>query len=242
MAHTGKKIKDVNHPVILALETATMCGSVAIISGKRCLAEFSLQSGETHSRRLLAAVDRLLQEAKIDCTAVDAVAVSQGPGSFTGLRIGLATAKGLAMAAGTKVIGVGTLDGLAAQIFTHGDMLICPVLDARKKEVYTGFYRGDSNGIPRLQGEYLAISPADLCAVIDEPVLFLGDGITLYGDLFRAELADLVIVPPAGIFFPRAAAVGLLALEKWHRHEFLDAAGSEPLYIRLSEAEMLFGK
>jgi tRNA threonylcarbamoyladenosine biosynthesis protein TsaB len=242
MAHTGKNIEAIHRPIILALETATMCGSVALIAENRCLAEFSLHTGETHSRRLLAAVDRLLQEAGIECRAVDAVAVSQGPGSFTGLRIGLATAKGLAMAAGAKLLGVGTLDGLAAQFFAAGDILICPVLDARKKEVYSGFYRCDNNGIPRRQGEYLAISPEDLCGMIAEPVVFLGDGTALYGDFFQEKLADLMKVPPANVYFPRAASIGLLALEKWHRHEFLDPVSSEPIYIRPSEAELLFKK
>jgi tRNA threonylcarbamoyladenosine biosynthesis protein TsaB len=242
MAHTEIDLKDAHKPIILALETATMCGSVALIADNTCLAEFSLHTGETHSRRLLAAVDWLLQETRIACTAVDAIAVSQGPGSFTGLRIGLATAKGLAMAAEAKLIGIGTLDGLAAQLFANRELLICPVLDARKKEVYSGFYRCDINGIPRLQGEYLAISPENLCEMIDEPVVFLGDGAALYGDLFREKLADLVKVPPANVYFPRAATIGLLALEKWHKHEFLDPASSEPIYIRLSEAELNFKK
>ena len=98
MAYTGKDFKELPRPVILALETATLCGSVALVSQSQCLAEFSLQTGETHSRRLLAGIDWLLQETGIDWPAIDAVAVSLGPGSFTGLRIGLATAKGLALA------------------------------------------------------------------------------------------------------------------------------------------------
>ena len=114
--------------MILALETATMCGSVALVAENRCLAEFTLQTGETHSRRLLAAIARLLKETAVDWSHIDGVAVSLGPGSFTGLRIGLATAKGLVMASGTKLIGIGTLDGLARQFFGAGDILICPVL------------------------------------------------------------------------------------------------------------------
>ena len=242
MAHTGKDIRELQHPVVLALETATLCGSVALVTQDRCLAEFSLQTGVTHSRRLLAGIDRLLQETGVDWQEIDAVAVSLGPGSFTGLRIGLATAKGLALAGDVKLIGVGTLDGLAAQLFAAGDILICPVLDARKKEIYCGFYKCDDQGMPRLQAEPLVISPEMLCERIDEPVVMLGDGAAVHGDFFREKLDDLLKVAPPQVYFPRAATVGLLALEKWRQDEFLDPAGAEPIYIRLSEAELNFGK
>ena len=242
MAHTGKDIRELQHPVVLALETATLCGSVALVTQDRCLAEFSLQTGVTHSRRLLAGIDRLLQETGVDWQEIDAVAVSLGPGSLTGLRIGLATAKGLALAGDVKLIGVGTLDGLAAQLFAAGDILICPVLDARKKEIYCGFYKCDDQGMPRLQAESLVISPEMLCKRIDEPVVMLGDGAAVHGDFFREKLDDLLKVAPPQVYFPRAATVGLLALEKWRQDEFLDPAGAEPIYIRLSEAELNLGK
>ncbi len=242
MAHTDKDIQGLHKPVILALETATMCGSVALVAENRCLAEFSLQTGETHSRRLLAGVDWLMQETGIDWSIIDAVAVSLGPGSFTGLRIGLATAKGIAMAGNANLIGVGTLDGLAAQFCATGEILICPVLDARKKEVYAGFYRSDSQDSPRLLGEHMVISPGVLCERIDEPVVLLGDGAAVYEDLFREKLAGLLKMAPANIYFPRAATIGLLALDKWRQNEFLDPAAAGPIYIRPSEAELLFGK
>lgn len=229
-------------PVILALETATMCGSVALVSEGMCLAEFSLHTGETHSRRLLAGIAWLLKETGIDWPAIDAVAVSLGPGSFTGLRIGLATAKGLAMAGETKLIGIATLDGLAAQIIADQDTLVCPVLDARKKEVYCSFYRCNDQGVPRSLEEYQVIGPAALCDRIKEPVILLGDGAELYGDLFEKELAGLLKVVPPGIYYPRAATIGFLALDKWQKKEFLNPADSEPIYIRPSEAELLLGK
>jgi len=242
MKNSVEETKGLPGPIILALETATLCGSVALVTANRCLAEFSLQTGETHSRRLLAGVDWLLQETGIDWPAIDAVAVSLGPGSFTGLRIGLATAKGLAMAGGAELIGVGTLDGLAAQLFAAGEILICPVLDARKKEVYCGFYKCGSLGRPRLLEEYIVIDPEALCARIHEPVVLLGDGAAAYGELFREKLAGLLLIPPANAYFPRAATIGVLALDKWQKHEFLDPAGAEPIYIRRSEAELHLGK
>jgi tRNA threonylcarbamoyladenosine biosynthesis protein TsaB len=242
LAHTEMDTKDLQHPVILALETATLCGSVAIVSPDGCLAEFSLQSGETHSRRLLAGIDWLLKETGINWQAIDAIAASQGPGSFTGLRIGLATAKGLALAGAKKLIGIGTLDGLAAQFFGAGEILLCPVLDARKKEVYCGFYKCDTHGIPRIQGQYMVISPELLSEKIDEPAVLLGDGARVYRDLFTKRLGDLIKAAPSGLFFPRAASIGLLALEKWQQAEFLDPSGAEPIYIRPSEAELNLGR
>ena len=238
MTHFKRDRKGLRNPVILAIETATMCGSIGLVADNICLAEFSLQTGETHSRRLLAGVDWVLRETGLDWPAIDAVAVSLGPGSFTGLRIGLATAKGLALAADTKIIGVGTLDGMAAQLFALGKMLICPVLDARKKEVYTGCYRCDAQGIPRLQEEWLVIRPEKLCERIQEPVVLLGDGAAVYEDVFRDRLGDFLRLPHPGTYFPRAASIGMLAVEKWHQNIFLDPVSADPIYIRPSEAEL----
>lgn len=242
MTRTGMDMKKLHKPVILAMETATIFGSIALVAGNKCLAEFSLQTGETHSRRLLAGVDWVLRETGLNWSMIDAVAVSLGPGSFTGLRIGLATAKGLAMAAGVKLIGIGTLDGLAAQLFALGRILICPVLDARKEEVYCGFYRCDEAGIPRLMGEWWVISPEALCERIVEPVVMLGDGVGGYNEIFKERLAGLMMVPSPGLYFPRAATIGMLAVENWEQDIFLDPATAAPVYIRPSEAELHFGK
>lgn len=242
MAHSRQDKERVSGPVILALETATMCGSVALVAENRCLAEFSLQTGVTHSRRLLAGIDWLLQETGIGRDTIDAVAVSLGPGSFTGLRIGLASAQGLTLALGIRLIGVGTLDGLAAQVAGAETSLVCPVLDARKKEVYCGLYRKSPEGVAQLRQDYMVLRPEDLCNAITEPVLLLGDGAAAYAGLFRERLAGLASILPAALYFPRAASIGMLALAKWQRKEFLDPAGVEPIYVRPSEAELLFGR
>ena len=241
MSHSKQDSERVDGPVILALETATMCGSVALVAENICLAEFTLQTGKTHSRRLLAGIDWIMQESGIGREAIDAVAVSLGPGSFTGLRIGLATAKGLTLALGTQLIGVGTLDGLAAQVAGAGTSLVCPVLDARKNEVYCGLYRENSGGVAQLQQEYLVLRPEDLCDAITEPVLLLGDGATAYAALLRERLAGLATILPPALYFPRAASIGMLALDKWQRGKFIDPAGAHPIYVRPSEAELLFG-
>ncbi|OGQ96268.1 MAG: tRNA (adenosine(37)-N6)-threonylcarbamoyltransferase complex dimerization subunit type 1 TsaB [Deltaproteobacteria bacterium RIFOXYD12_FULL_57_12] len=228
-------------PVLLALETATTFGSVALVAGDRCVAEYSLQSPLTHSRRLLAGVEWIMQESGSRWEDIDGIAVSLGPGSFTGLRIGLSTVKGLVLATGKPLLGVGTLDGLAGQ-FRQACHLVCPVLDARKKEVYTAFYRSDAHGVCQRLSEYLVLPPEAFCAMLTEPVILVGDGAEVYGELFQERLAGRVSIAPASIYFPRAAAIGMLAVAKWRRQEFLDASTTVPVYIRPSEAELLFPK
>lgn len=224
-------------PVVLAIETSGLCGSVALVSGQGCLGEYSLNSRLTHSRRLLAGIDWLLGEAEFGWERIGGIAVSLGPGSFTGLRIGLSTAKGLVMAAGAPLLGVSALDGLAAQ-FAHAAVPVCPVLDARKKEVYAAFFRNGPEGMLERTSDYMVLPPAALAAMISGPTLLVGDGATLYEELWRERLGGQALFPPAQIYFPRAAAIGLLALEKLARGEVLDPAAAVPIYIRPSEAEL----
>jgi tRNA threonylcarbamoyladenosine biosynthesis protein TsaB len=223
--------------VLLAIETSGLCGSIALVTGRECLAEYSLQSRLTHSRRLMAGIEWLLAEAGLVWGQIGGIAVSLGPGSFTGLRIGLSTAKGLVMATGVPLLGVSALDGLAAQL-AHAAVPICPVLDARKKEVYAGFYRCRSGGVSEKTGDSMVLSPAALAAMISEPTLLVGDGAAAYKEFFRERLGEMALFPPAPIYFSRAAAIGLLALGKLARGEVLDPATVVPIYIRASEAEL----
>jgi tRNA threonylcarbamoyladenosine biosynthesis protein TsaB len=232
----GKNPSSKGEPVLLALETSGICGSIALVNQRQCLAEYSLHSKQTHSRRLLVGIDWLMAEAGLEWADIGGVAVSLGPGSFTGLRIGLSTAKGLAMAASKPLLGVAALDGLAAQL-VHAAPLICPVLDARKQEVYTAFYRSGPAGAERVS-DYMVLAPGDLAAMIREPVVLVGDGAVAYEELFRERLGETATIASGVIYFPRAAAIGQLAIDKWHRQEFLEPAAAVPLYVRPSEAEM----
>ena len=225
-------------PLILAFETATSCGSVALVAADRCLAEYSLHSDLTHSRRLLASVTRLMADTHTSWEDIDAVAVSSGPGSFTGLRIGMSTAKGLVMAAEKDLLGVPTLDGLASQL-PYADQQICPVIDARKKEVYTAFFRADEQGMVRRQSDYMTLAPARLGEMIKEQTVFIGDGI-LACEAMLKELGQLALLSPPLLHMPRAAAIGMLAIEKWERGDVLDPATAVPLYVRASDAEINF--
>jgi tRNA threonylcarbamoyladenosine biosynthesis protein TsaB len=223
-------------PIIMALENSGMCGSIALVSPGLCVAESSLTISATHSKRLMGSIAAMLRDSGLDWPMIDAVAVSLGPGSFTGLRISLAAAKGIAMAAGVRLIGIPTLDGLAAQMQTES--LLCPLIDARKNQVYTAFYRWQGGECRRLSS-YMAVSPEELSGQIKEPVVFIGDGGVLYHDLLRDKLAALANFAAPTIFFPRAAAIGSLAIRHWQTNEFLDPLSAVPLYIRASDAEKM---
>ena len=229
-----------HQPLILSMDTATPCSAVALTSGTRkdgrVLASLSLTGNVTHSRRLLRAVDYLLQEAGLGWPEIDGIGVGLGPGSFTGLRIGMATAKGLAAAAGKALVGVASLDSLAAKCSTP--RLICAVVDARKKEVYSAFYRCTRDGLAERIGDISAVAPEKLAALITEPVLMIGDGAALYGDLFKEMLGELVLFAPAMLHELSATSLGLLAGEQLVAGKVLDLAEAVPLYIRSSDAQL----
>lgn len=226
-------------PLLLALETTGMCGSVAVVADGVCIGELSLQSKVTHSRRLLNAIDFLFEQVECDWDGVSGIAVSIGPGSFTGIRIGLSTAKGLAMATGKPLLGIATLDALAGQ-FAHLDKPLCVVLDARKKEVYGAFYECCGDGSVRRTSDYLVMPPEQLAERISVPTVMAGDGAALYHELFTELLGDRFLPVDGCCCFPRAASVARLAWDGWHRQEFVEPALLAPLYIRASDAELQF--
>ncbi|ADH85678.1 tRNA (adenosine(37)-N6)-threonylcarbamoyltransferase complex dimerization subunit type 1 TsaB [Desulfurivibrio alkaliphilus] len=249
-------------PLILALETSGSCGSVALVDGRGCRAEYSLQSSRTHSRRLLEAVEQLLTAADADWQELDALAVCLGPGSFTGLRIGLSTVKGLALATGKPLIGVSSLDGLAAQaVALPGCSLpVCALIDARKQEVFTAFYHGPdyqpapppaplddepaaecpaANNIGPLTrtAPYLALPPAELAERINQPTLLLGSGAELYRDLLQEKLGHLALFAPPQLCYARAGAIGWLACRLWQQERFVDPGRVTPIYVRSADAK-----
>lgn len=225
--------------LILSLETATGCGSVSLTRGGlsrfRLLAECTIQQEITHSRRLLGSVAWVLKAAALSWQDLDAVAVSHGPGSFTGLRIGMAAAKAIAMASGKPLLGVGTLDALALAS-PPGTGLVCCLLDARKQEVYAAFYRMGENGLPDPVNPPAVLPPGGLLDGIHEPVLLVGPGAMVYKELWagRNEIALL----PDHLAQPRATHVGLLAAHLLAEGRVLDPVTAAPLYVRASEAEI----
>lgn len=227
-------------PVILSIDTATPSSSVALTEGTRVdgkvLASLVLGGSVTHSRRLLKAIDWLMEMADVKWSTIDALTVSLGPGSFTGLRIGMATAKGLAAGADKPLCGVSTLEGLAAKCTTS--KLICALLDARKNEVYAGFFRVSESCRLECVGEMTVVKPELLAAQIDEPVLLVGDGAVTYKKLLSEALGDNYFPAPSMLHEPSAVSLGMLGAERLLAGEPLDLASCVPLYIRSSDAEL----
>jgi tRNA threonylcarbamoyladenosine biosynthesis protein TsaB len=222
---------------VLGIDTSTSYGSVGLMDDGEVISDYLLNISVTHSERLLGAIEFILREARCPIGEIDGWAVSLGPGSFTGLRIGVSTVKGLAFATGKPVAGVYTLDVLASQI-APTSYLICPILDARKQEVYTAFYRYEEGNSLKRQSDYQAIRPEDLVKKIKEHTIFLGDGVKTYGDFLLNSLPSLAIFPPAPLNVSHGSMVAKLGFKLLQKGERLDLSNFAPLYIRPSEAEM----
>jgi tRNA threonylcarbamoyl adenosine modification protein YeaZ len=238
--------------LILAMETSTSVGSIALVrapvggkDGKdlemegKCLAEHTLNIPGTHSERLMPALDNLLQEASLSIREIGGIALALGPGSFTALRIGVSTVKGLAYALRVPVAGVPTLDVLA-QNLCYASALVCPVLDARKKEVYAALYRGDGEGRLEKITEDWVIDPEELCSRIDGKVIFLGNGVDVYGETFREKLGLRALFAPPTFSLPRAVQVARLSIPRFNSGHTLNLFSFTPFYLRRSEAEIHF--
>jgi len=222
--------------IILGIETATMTGGLALMNDGKLISEYTLNMKTTHSSRLMPALDWMLKDAMLDKKQINGIAISIGPGSFTGLRIGLATAKGLVMALEIPMVGVPTLDALAHNV-PYPAHQVCAILDARKKEVYSAFYRHENNIFVR-KSDYQVISPNELIKHIQEKTIFIGDAIDIYGDLLQEKLGELALFVPSAQRLPRASVIANIGLAKLKAGEYLDLASSEPIYIRPSDAEI----
>lgn len=223
---------------ILAVETATMLGGIAVMDDEEGLiAEVRLNVKTAHSERLMAELDHILRQSGLLIRDMDALAVSVGPGSFTGLRIGIGTVKGLSYATGLPVVAVPTLEAFAWML--PGFPLVCPMLDARKKEVYAGLFRWQKEGPIRLIPE-TSMKPVELLRMIpaNEDVLFTGQGAELYKERISEALGGRAHFAPPHLTVPSPAAVAGVGLKKAVLKEFSDPSVLGPFYIRKSEAEL----
>lgn len=230
---------------LIAIDSSGLVASVAIVEDDILVGEYNVQYKKTHSQTLLPMLDALKKMVDLDLKTVDAIALSKGPGSFTGLRIGSATAKGLGLAMNVPLVEIPTLDGLACNLYGVTDKLICPIMDARRNQVYTGIYEYHREEVPisyKLTAvlEQCAVSIEELaekCNALGREVLFLGDGVPVYA----GELAGLLKIPygfaPAHMNRQRAAALASLALGYLKEGNYVEAAKHAPEYLRLSQAE-----
>ncbi|MDD2463679.1 MAG: tRNA (adenosine(37)-N6)-threonylcarbamoyltransferase complex dimerization subunit type 1 TsaB [Desulfobulbus sp.] len=224
--------------LILAIETSTGCGSVALTRGDgrfgKVLGEYTLQPEVTHSRRLLGSVSAMMQALSVSWNDLDGVAVSLGPGSFTGLRIGMAAAKGIAMAADRPLIGVPTFDALALQL-TPTSLPVYLVLDARKQQVYAAPYHFSAE-ICQRSGPFVVLGAEQLRDTINEPTLVAGPGVIACADQLQEH--PQVRLLRASVLHPRAAAIGFCGAAMLGQDDFVAVENLVPLYVRASEAEL----
>lgn len=228
---------------ILGIETSTRAGSVAIVEEEEIIAEYTLKIKETHTSRLMPMIDRVTKDAHLTIREMDAIAVSLGPGSFTGLRIGLATAQGLCLALRKPLMGIPTLNAFAHNI-SCTPYLICPLLDARKGEVYTAIYRyqiPSGQGLQKLTDD-LVLPLSEFLSKIEAPAIFLGEALRGCRDLIEKKLGEKAFFAPLGLNLPRADNVARLGLRKLKAGERTDLSKIEPLYIRRVEAEIQWEK
>jgi len=218
--------------MVLAIETATRQLGVAVLDGERLAASYELLADYPqypHATELPDAVTRVLKAARTTLEQLDAIVVDIGPGSFTGLRIGLAFAKALAFPAKKTVIGVPSLDVLAAGL-PFATRLVCPVLDAKQKNVYAALYRLEGAQV-RKQGDYL-LSPVDeVLALINEPTIFLGDGCALYRDRMTQRLGERASFAALELWLPRAATLARLGRQRLSQGQRDDPASLVPMYL-----------
>lgn len=217
---------------VLAVDTSERTCSVAVVDSDHVLVELGagLTSG-SHARHLMPMVRTVLDLAGLAVSDLDGFAVTCGPGSFTGVRIGMSCVKGMAEATGKPVVGVSSLETLAGQCAVPG-FLICPMMDARRSEVYWALYAGD--GLAVLEGQH-ADAPAAALALVDRPCMFVGSGALAYRDLIVSHLGRLAIFAPAEQHAIRAAAAARCGLRRLAAGD--DVVTMAPVYLRASDAE-----
>ncbi|MEG2060081.1 MAG: tRNA (adenosine(37)-N6)-threonylcarbamoyltransferase complex dimerization subunit type 1 TsaB [Lachnospiraceae bacterium] len=223
---------------ILGLDSSGLVASVAVAEDDNLLAEYTVNYKKTHSQTLLPMLDEIVQMIELDLSTIDAIAVAAGPGSFTGLRIGSATAKGLGLALSKPLIHVPTIEALAYNLVGHYAQ-VCPLMDARRNQTYTGIYSFQKNELKIVQPQCVV----EIEWIIDKinqqnkPVVFLGDGVKVFHDYIETHCQVEYSYAPAHLNKQRAGAVAALG-EVYFREGKTETPGEhKPDYLRLSQAE-----
>ncbi len=223
---------------ILGLDSSGLVASVAVVEDDNMLAEYTVNYKKTHSQTLLPMLDEIATMIELDLSTIDAIAIAGGPGSFTGLRIGSATAKGLGLALDKPLIQIPTVDGIAYNL-CGAQELVCPLMDARRSQAYTGLYEFHGNEMEVLV-QQCAVGIEEIIEIVnsfEREVAFLGDGVPV----FRAYIEEYCQVPyrfaPAHMNKQRASALAVLAQQYYAEGKLQTAAEHRPDYLRLSQAE-----
>jgi len=223
---------------ILGIDSSGLVASAAIADEKNIIAEFTVNNKQTHSQTLLPMIEKVVDMSGIELEQIDAIAIAAGPGSFTGLRIGSATAKGIGLALKKPVVSVPTLEGLAYRVSVF-DGIICPIMDARRNQVYTGIYKMDKGNLVCLS-EQKAVEIHEIMEELekyDEKVIFLGDGVEVQRETIEKEFKKEYCFAPIHLSKQSAAAVAVLGDIYFNQGKAEDAAEHKPIYLRKSQAE-----
>lgn len=227
---------------ILALDSSGLVAGVAVVEDNIMQACYTINYKKTHSQTLLPMLEEVSKMIELDLDTVDAIAVAAGPGSFTGLRIGSATAKGLGFALGKPIVEIKTVEAMAYQLYGV-EKIICPMLDARRNQVYTGLYTFEAvDGKSQFQTilEQCAVNVTEIIEKINEigkAVIFLGDGVPVYENILKEQVKVPYELAPAYCNRQNAGALGTLACAYFAEHKFVAAGEHKPDYLRLSQAE-----
>ena len=225
---------------ILAIEASGLTAGCAVAEGEKLIGEYDLQYQKTHSQTLVPMLEEMKRALELDLASIDAIAITGGPGSFTGLRIGAATAKGIALALDKPILPVSTLESLAFNAYGT-QKLVCPIMDARRQQVYTGIYREDE--WPECLRQPCAVGIEELLEDLNkrgEAVLFVGDGVPVYKALITEKATAPVSFAPAHLLTQRAGTTAVLAgllLEREGEGRLISADDFRPEYLRKSQAE-----
>lgn len=223
---------------ILAIDSSGLVASVAIVTEDVLLAEYTVNFKKTHSQTLLPMLNEIVKMVELDLPQVDAIAVSAGPGSFTGLRIGSATAKGLGLALDIPVIAVPTVDSLAYNLFGTED-LICPLMDARRSQVYTGLYDFSEDQFQVISSQ-MVVPVEEIIEKVNQlgrKVIYLGDAVPIYREILEEKTEVSHSFAPLHLSRQRAGAVGALGVLYYRKNMIQTAEEHQPVYLRLSQAE-----
>lgn len=222
---------------VLAIDTSSVVATCAVLDEEKLLGEYTLNQDMTHSERLIPMIKTLMDSLKLKPEDIDLFAGSVGPGSFTGLRIGLATIKGLAHVVDKSVIGISTLEALAFNVPFDG--IVIPIMDARRDRVYTGIYRWENGKLINIM-EPTILNIDELLDIVDskyEKVLFNGDGTLVFKDRIDEKLKDKALYAPISLNMAKASSIGELALLKWEEGSQENYFNLSPDYLRESQAQ-----
>lgn len=223
---------------ILAIDASGVAASVALLEDDKIVAEYTINYKLTHSQTLMPMINEICTMIDVDLKAIDAIGITSGPGSFTGLRISAGTAKGMAFGLDIPLVDIPTLDAIANNI-PYTNHIICPIMDARRKHVYTALYKWEGETLKRLT-DHLVIPMEDVIKMVKEQgekVIFMGDGIPVYKEMIAEELGEMAYLAPPSLRLQRAATVAMMAMEKAKKGDTVSHMEFAPTYLRPSQAE-----